>query len=138
MKQIPETENVLVLRADFSDGAAWDAVCESVKAPQGDFQANVDCVSNTAFRGLDASSIFTALPKDDNHTMIFVVDSVTLKQPDHPVLCIHLMDQPGRTVRVIPSEMWSIENNLSLANMDFSDFVDSVGRDGVFRGFPAN
>jgi uncharacterized protein DUF6924 len=31
--------------------------------------------------------------------------------------------------------MWGVENNLSLANMDFEEFADSVDADGVFRGF---
>jgi len=30
---------------------------------------------------------------------------------------------------------WSIENNLSGANMDFDEFANAVGDDGVFRGF---
>jgi hypothetical protein len=41
-----------------------------------------------------------------------------------------------RTFRAVLSTIQSIENNLSLANMDFEDFVNSVGKDGVFRGFP--
>ena len=47
-----------------------------------------------------------------------------------------MYDEPGRTFRVIPSEMWSVENNLSIANMDFAEFADAVDEDGVFRGFP--
>jgi hypothetical protein len=39
MKQIPETENSLVLRTDFSNAAAWEAVCKAIQAPVGDFQA---------------------------------------------------------------------------------------------------
>jgi hypothetical protein len=31
--------------------------------------------------------------------------------------------------------MWQVENNLSLGNMDYNDFVRSLDRDGVFRGF---
>jgi hypothetical protein len=27
MKQIPKTKDALVLRADFSDQAAWEAIC---------------------------------------------------------------------------------------------------------------
>lgn len=48
---------------------------------------------------------------------------------------VDLDDEPGRTFRVIPRELWSVENNLSIANMDYRDFADSVGADGVFRGF---
>jgi hypothetical protein len=29
----------------------------------------------------------------------------------------------------------SIQNNLSIANMDFEEFANSVDDDGVFRGF---
>jgi hypothetical protein len=36
----------------------------------------------------------------------------------------------------LPSQIQAIENNLSIANMDFEDFADSVDADGVFRGFP--
>ncbi|MFF4054379.1 DUF6924 domain-containing protein [Streptomyces sp. NPDC001668] len=31
--------------------------------------------------------------------------------------------------------LWSMENNLSGANMDFEEFADAVEEDGVFRGF---
>jgi hypothetical protein len=32
-------------------------------------------------------------------------------------------------------QLWSIENNLSGANMDFEDFARAVDNDGVLRGF---
>ena len=32
--------------------------------------------------------------------------------------------------------VWDQWNNLSIANMDFDDFANSVDHDGVFRGFP--
>ena len=37
---------------------------------------------------------------------------------------------------VVPGQVWSIENNLSIANMDFFEFADRTDPDGVFRGFP--
>jgi hypothetical protein len=66
---------------------------------------------------------------------MFVADGVTMREGEHPVLVIDLADQPGRSFRVIPSEMWSVENNLSLANMDFDEFADAVDAAGIFRGF---
>jgi len=51
------------------------------------------------------------------------------------VLVVDLYSDPGRSFRVIPSELWGVENNLSLANIDFEEFADAVDRDGVFRGF---
>jgi hypothetical protein len=32
--------------------------------------------------------------------------------------------------------MWGIENNLSIANMDFEAFAENADPDGIFRGFP--
>jgi hypothetical protein len=31
--------------------------------------------------------------------------------------------------------LWSVENNINLANMDWADFTTSVHGDGIFRGF---
>jgi hypothetical protein len=71
----------------------------------------------------------------NGHSFVFVVDALTVQHPEHPVLVIDLFAEPGRTFRVIPSSMWSVENNLSIGNMDFEEFADSVGADGIFRGF---
>jgi hypothetical protein len=29
----------------------------------------------------------------------------------------------------------SVENNLSIGNMDFDEFANAVDKDGIFRGF---
>ena len=47
---------------------------------------------------------------------------------------IDLWQRDGRTFRVVPSEMASVENNLSLANMDWKEFAEQVDPDGIFRG----
>jgi hypothetical protein len=65
-----------------------------------------------------------------------VVDRATIAGADHPVLVVSLQRRHrGEHFRAVPSAVQSIENNLSLANMDWRDFADSVDADGVFRGF---
>jgi len=136
MKPIPETTNALVLRTDFSDDAAWTEVCHRIQEPSPeDFRANVDCVSDRAFEGLEPAEVPELLRPGSRHTFLFLVDTRTITDPEHPVVVVDLYDEPGRSFRVIPPEMWGVENNLSLANMDFHEFADSVDRDGVFRGF---
>jgi hypothetical protein len=49
---------------------------------------------------------------------------------------VDLYTEPECEFRAIPSQIQGIENNLSIANMDFAEFTDSVDEDGVFRGFP--
>ena len=57
------------------------------------------------------------------------------QQPGVPILVVDLRRERGRGFRAIPSTIQSIENNLSIANMDFFEFANAVDEDGVFRGF---
>ena len=135
MKPIPDTPNAAVLRTDFSDDAAWAAICVQIRAPSGDFVATVECLSDPAFEGITPSQVPALVRPDTRHGFLFLVDRQTVTDPEHPVVVVDLYHEPGRSFRVIPSEMWGVENNLSLANMDFHEFADAVDPDGVFRGF---
>ena len=139
MKPLPETDSSILLRTDFSDDAAWTALGEAVQAPSEDgFQALVDCISDPTYSGLTVEQLVALAPKGPTcgmHTFAFIADQVTFADPDRPILVVDLNRLPGRMFRVIPSEMWGVENNLSLANMDFDEFADNVDQDGVFRGF---
>ncbi len=136
MKPIPDTENAAVLRTDFADVAAWDTICAAIRRPVGEFRAYVDFVSDPAYDGLSTAQLLALARLGSKRTFIFVVDRMALSHRDHPILVMDLYTEPGRTFRVIPSEMWSVENNLSLANMDFAEFAESADADGIFRGFP--
>ena len=126
----------MALRTDFSDVAAWESLCAAVRKPVGDFQAYVDFISDPEYDGITTSQAISLIPADSNRTFFFIIDRLALSHPDHPVLVVDLYTEPGRIFRVIPGEIWGVENNLSLANMDFAEFADSTDREGVFRGFP--
>jgi hypothetical protein len=67
---------------------------------------------------------------------VFVVDSVAVAAPGHPVLVVNLNARfDARPFRALPRQVQSIQNSLSLANMDYIEFATSTGADGVFRGF---
>jgi hypothetical protein len=136
MDVFPKTDNSLVLRTDFADDLVWAAVSAAIAAPVGDFRAYVTFVDDRRYDGLTIEQLLALVPEGSNLTFIFLVDGETLRHPDHPVLVVDLFHQRGRSFRVIPSEMWGVENNLSLANMDWEEFADRVDQDGVFRGFP--
>jgi hypothetical protein len=138
MKPLPATPEALVLRTDFSDDSAWRAVRAAFDTPSpGDgFLPNLTCIEDRSFEAAAVADLLAAAAAASQYrTFMFVADDVTIRDADHPVLVIDLADEPGRTFRVIPSKMWSVENNLSLANMDFQDFSDAVDAAGVFRGF---
>jgi hypothetical protein len=135
VKSLPETIDSLVLRTDFSDDAAWEEVRTVIAAPVGDFRAFVEFVDDREYGDLTVEELTSLVTEESNLTEIYVVDLLTMADPEHPVLVMDVCDEPGRTFRVIPSEMWCVENNLSIANMDWEDFAESVDADGVFRGF---
>lgn len=137
MKPIPRSDNSLVLRTDFSDAVAWESLCTAIREPAGKykFRAYVEFVSDPEYDRIDMDQLLS-ITRGANLSFIFIVDRIALVQPDHPILVVDLLAEPGRKFRVIPSEMWSVENNLSIANMDFEEFAEAVDADGVFRGFP--
>lgn len=143
MKPLPETQDPIVLRTDFSDDAAWEAVCAEIDAPDRTTgsRAGVEFVSDVGYTGLSIEQIWALIPEGSNHTFIFVVDRVTLSQPEHPILVVDLFAEPGRftepvrTFRTLPSEICGIQANLRISNMDFEEFADNVDDEGVFRGF---
>jgi hypothetical protein len=135
LKYIPKTQEVPVLRTDFSNDMAWQLLCTAIRQPVGDFRAYVDFVSDPEYDGIAVEQVLAVVPPDMPHPCIFIVDSIAASNQEHPVLVMDLRRQRGRTFRVIPSAMWGVENNLSLSNMDFEEFADNTDRDGVFRDF---
>jgi hypothetical protein len=140
MEQLRETENPLVLRTDFSNQAAWDAICAKIQKPVGlmRFRAAVEFVDDVQYAAITKDQLLEIVPKEYEHAVIILVDEKAVNHPDYPLLVIDLYDQPGREFRAIPSQIQAIENNLSLANMDFEEFAESTDGSGVFRGFPKN
>ena len=134
MKPIPDTKDSLVLRTDFASDAAWESLCREIEQPVSEFRAHVRFISDREYDSAPPEDVVTLASLNSDRFFIFMVDAVTLSDPEHPVLVLDLRENRGSSFRVIPSEMWAVENNLALANMDFSDFKQNA-RNGVFRGF---
>jgi hypothetical protein len=133
---LPASGSALVLRTDFSDDDAWDAVCEASAAetPEG-FMAGLSFVSDPVFTGITARQV-AGLTSESYRTFLFLADNVTVTDPEMPLIAVDLYDEPGRSFRVAVSRISSVENNLSLVNMRFREFADHADPDGVFRAFP--
>lgn len=135
MKSLPETRDAPVLRTDFSNDSAWDALCEAIQQEgEEGFHAYVECVSDPEFANVSPGDLL-AHARGTGRSYLFVVDAQAITDDEHPVLVLDLETEPGRTFRVIPAEIWGVENNLTIANMDFREFADAADEDGVFRGF---
>ena len=148
MPMLPHT-GALLVRTDFTDDDAWNQVREEATRDYGPdgFRAYVEPVSDPQWAGATWESVKAAAPvSDEGPCVLFIADSVTFASPEHPILVVDLDDKilsleefpeiAGRTpFRCIPPELWSVDNNLSISNMDWEEFAREVGDDGVFRGF---
>ena len=156
------TEGTPLIRTDFTDDGTWAEVVDAVSTPvdfdnpdnpsPGDegYAAWVVPVNELAFDGATAHALGQAMTaaggdhgyalladaqamtetRSDDLTLVYV--DLSVSDPEDAELFDSFM---GRAFRCAVGEIASIEANLSIANMDFSDFANSVGADGVFRGF---
>ncbi|HWO63813.1 MAG TPA: hypothetical protein VNO31_27640 [Umezawaea sp.] len=133
MTSLPQSDDTPFVRTHFSDEEAWQALSTAVGTPnEDDFLAYVHVVDDPAFRDLSPEEVAA---RADGHRLIIVADETAMTSPEMPLLVLHLDDDGWDEVRVIAEELWSIENNISIANMDWEEFTGAVDHDGVFRGF---
>jgi hypothetical protein len=135
---LPSTSDLesLVIRTDFTDDAAWSRVKTAVAAPVGEFRAYVRFVDDRRYDGLTLARLLELVPAGSETSFLFLADSVTIADPDHPVLIVGLTEQRGRFFRVIPREMWAVQNNLIIGNADWEDFAGLADGNGIYRGLP--
>ncbi len=140
MKSLPQHENTLLIRTDFSDEEAWQTLRAVVTTPDEEdgSLAALHIVDDPAYRDLTTEQVVALAPADDD--LLILADRQALNGPEMPLLAVLRAedDEPEQgfdELRVIATELWSVENNISLANMDWEEFVDAVDDDGVFRGF---
>jgi hypothetical protein len=137
---LPPTEGVPVIRTHFVDDALWERLkAEILSLTEEGFSADVEFVDDDAFAGAGEDEVVRSVPgrypNTFPHPVLFVVDAVTAGTADHPVLVVDLDEEPEASFRSTPRGIQSIENNLSIANMDFDEFAAAADEDGIFRGF---
>jgi hypothetical protein len=131
-----------VVRTDFSDDKAWDTVWRDIITPRDYFDegfvVDVTPVVLPEFQGWTGEEIATLMALSEKHSLVLVVDTVTLSSSDHRVLVVEIdllggeREQP-RSFRATPLALCDVVTNLSIANMDWEDFSEGVDDDGVLR-----
>ena len=124
----------LVLRTDFSDESAWEAVQSAVHESEG---AGATFVSDSAFADVGVQALVdadAAATDDDKICYAFLADATTMTSEGHPLLAVDLYGEPGRTFRLLPRWYADVSNNLTIANLDFSDFADATDASGIYCG----
>jgi len=131
------TTDAALVRTDYSNQRAWEVLLEGALAETEDgFRAYVEIIDDPTLDALDVDGVQAELPDDYEHSFVIIADHMSMTAPEHALLVIDLVDDPGRTFRAVPAAIQAIDNNLAIANMFFSDFAENVDPDGIFRGFP--
>lgn len=127
-------EGSLLVRTDFSDNEAWATLIRDAAKPYGPngFMATFTPIDDRTFEGMGAEGLSV---HGGDAFFVFAADQQSMHGPDRTLLVVDRLHDRGQSFRVAVDHAHSVENNLSLFNMDFFEFARAVGEDGVFRGF---
>ncbi|MDP3928412.1 MAG: hypothetical protein Q8R57_05280 [Bacteroidota bacterium] len=137
MKENQVTKNANLIRTDFSDENIWKEVLKTITTPSKDygFVSYVTPINDIENQFKTPEHLIANLPKDYKFSFLILFDSLTVIHKDNILLCVDLSDKQHKSFRVKPCDLWMIENNLSVANMDFEEFSTSLDSNQIFDGF---
>ncbi|WP_406502351.1 DUF6924 domain-containing protein [Streptomyces sp. NBC_01602] len=144
----------LIIRTDYNDEVAWQAVATGLTQPWGEnseLEAHVHLIDDPAWADATPDEVLTAVRRDENLSVVFVADLVTMHSADcalracdvwaededfDPMYYQELIDSPPpREFRTAPAAVHDVHANLSIANVDFEEFAEGASADpeGVLR-----
>jgi len=128
LNDLPRTPNPLVVRADFKDDNAWHEIERIARSPVGPegFLAYLEFLDDRTYDGVGPVELLALARARYPHGFVVLADALAMSHRDHPVLVIDLGEERGRSFRAVPSALQSVENNLSIANLDFVDFAEAA------------
>lgn len=128
--QLPNGEDLPVIRTDFSDDDAWrDAVAKvaaEYTAKDGEYElvTEISPIDDARYANLTAEQLAALVPPEADWPMLAVADAQTMASPDRNLLLIDLDEgSVSPTARATPRHTIEIGINLWLGNMDWIDFV---------------
>lgn len=154
-----ENNRTPFLRADYSDDAAWQRIIDAlgrseavqVELELGTFEHFFVPVESRDLDGLSVESLTDGWDREREVAgFVLIADRETIRQANlgeqTTVLYVDLTvseadvqefgDVYGRAFRCVVTEIASINVNLDLGNMDFSEYADHADEHGgVFSGF---
>ncbi|MEU6051126.1 hypothetical protein ABZ829_11895 [Streptomyces xanthochromogenes] len=163
MKALPEISgrdefDALVVRTDYRDEAAWQAVVADMAQPWGDdgeFEPAVHFVDDAAWADRTPDEVLNEARRDENLSVVFLADRVTMQSVHRALLVLDITEDeqedldpmyyqelidsrpPPREFRTAPAGVHDVHANLSIGNMDFAEFADAAfaDPDRIYRSF---
>jgi hypothetical protein len=135
MPSLPASANSLLVRTYFGSLDAWLSAEAAATAENADgFRAYVQVVDDPAWNEAGADQVRAAALAGEHASVLFVVDQ-TASDGEFPILVVDLGPEARAPFRCIARELWSVDNNLTLANMDWEEFARATDVNGIHRGF---
>lgn len=126
--------NSLLVRTYFGSPDAWFGAEAAATAENADgFRAYVEVVNDPAWNEAGADQVRDAALAGEHASVLFMVDQ-TASEGEFPILVVDLGPENRAPLRCIARELWSVDNNLNLANMDWEEFARATDANGVHRG----
>ena len=123
-------ESSPLVRTGTGADDAWRALIHAVRTPSSEgFGAQVEPTSGPRYRGLSPSEIADLNDPVHPAPAIFVADDEALAYLASVVVVVG-----QEWFRCVIGQVWSVENNLRLMNMDVSTFLEAL-RGGLFDGY---
>lgn len=139
---LPEQSDLgaVLVRTDYGDDLRWRdalaaATAEHPQPGSEPFVAQLVPFEHPDLHRLTVAQL-AELPVSGYLAYVFVADAQTMI--DQTFVVVDLApDSPqrGQSLRCTAEAVQEIENNLSVANMDFAEFAAATDPDGVFRDF---
>jgi hypothetical protein len=131
----PISQYPLLIRTDFSYDSVWQLIKDKIMSPENEYEAVINFIDDKRFENLSLTQLPSFGSDQEEHDFVLLADSISMQNPENTILCVDLAETYGKHFRVIPSRLWSVANNLFMVNMEFNQFAEAVGQNGVFRGF---
>ncbi|MFJ6147563.1 DUF6924 domain-containing protein [Streptomyces anulatus] len=144
----------LVIRTDYTDDSVWREIIAELSRAAGarEWESPAHLVDDRRWNGVTSDEARVAAARDEELSVVFLADAVTMRSPLRPLLALDLCadddedldpmyyqelidSPPPREVRVVPDAVHLVHGNLQLANVDFPEFVEEAAADpdGVVR-----
>lgn len=159
MRELPEMGGrdeftALVIRTDYSDGSAWQAVLTELMQPSGEagqFEAQVEIIDDPVWAEATPGDVITEVRRDETLGVVFLADLVTMRSADHALLACDVWaededldsmyyqelvyDPPAREFRAAPRAIHGIHANVTLGNLGVDELAEIADGDpgGVLR-----
>lgn len=136
MKVLPLVQGPLLVRTDFSDPTAWQALLAVVNAPdERGMHPNACIIDDPDFGDLTAVQVLEQasgrLPE-----LLVVADKTAVTAPDMPLLVIFRPGTPDHDgLRVVARQLAAVTNSTFRSSNDWDALGDAADDEGVFRGF---